>query len=255
MNAKRAIGQEVHFTKYRKYGPYHWSAFSLDFRHRDLFTLARYRLILDCAQIQGPCSIVDMGCGDGALTFLAWQQNRNGVTIGIEPDEVGRQLAAEMLGKRRAGVQLLSTSVPVASASQDYVLCADVIEHVPDDEGFLREIKRILKPGGRVALSTPVRITKEVRDPEHCREYYPDEFCQLVGKQFEVRMQRFCSPVCALELYQWHPRMFRGRPIFGWVMSALSISTGKNLLYCSNASCSYWLTQAIVGIKSDSFPR
>lgn len=47
-------------------------------------------------------------------------------------------------------------AIPVADASFDVVLCTEVLEHVPRPEAALREIARIVKPGGRVFLTAPL---------------------------------------------------------------------------------------------------
>lgn len=47
-------------------------------------------------------------------------------------------------------------AIPTADGSFDSILCTEVLEHVPDPLAVWREFRRILKPGGRVLLSTPM---------------------------------------------------------------------------------------------------
>jgi SAM-dependent methyltransferase len=49
-----------------------------------------------------------------------------------------------------------ATSIPVPDATFDAVLCTEVLEHVPDPMSVVRELARILKPGGRLILSAPL---------------------------------------------------------------------------------------------------
>ncbi|MBV8210701.1 MAG: class I SAM-dependent methyltransferase [Burkholderiaceae bacterium] len=49
-----------------------------------------------------------------------------------------------------------ATSIPVADASFDVIVCTEVLEHVPEPTMVLREFARILRPGGRVLLSAPL---------------------------------------------------------------------------------------------------
>ena len=49
------------------------------------------------------------------------------------------------------------THSKLADASFDMILCSEVIEHVPDSDGALHEMHRLLKPGGVLILSTPQR--------------------------------------------------------------------------------------------------
>ena len=54
-----------------------------------------------------------------------------------------------------------------------------VIEHIEDDELFLREIHRVMKPGGIALLTTPNRRLSLTRNPWHIREYLPEELALL----------------------------------------------------------------------------
>ncbi len=48
------------------------------------------------------------------------------------------------------------TAIPVAPSRYDFVLCTQVLEHVPDPRAVMVELSRVLKPGGRIWLSTPL---------------------------------------------------------------------------------------------------
>ncbi len=49
----------------------------------------------------------------------------------------------------------LSQTLPIDGETADYVLCQEGIEHIPDQLFLLKEFNRILKPGGRLLLTTP----------------------------------------------------------------------------------------------------
>lgn len=237
------------FNKYKKYGPYHWAVFSHDPRHHDLFTYTRYHAVLDNAAINDGMNILDMGCGDGALTFLIFQKSPNCKIIGVEPDETGRNLAIGKFSKKKARATFIESSASVPDKSQDVIFCADVIEHVSNFDKFLAEINRILKPQGQVVFSTPVRMTETPNDKEHIKEFFPDEFNQLINKYFIVSNHIFCISVFALELYTWKPSIFFKRELLGWLMSFLNIIFKINLMKKLNLNNNLWTTQIITARK------
>ncbi|SEW37762.1 class I SAM-dependent methyltransferase [Chitinophaga arvensicola] len=66
----------------------------------------------------------------------------------------------------------------------DTVICFQVIEHIREDHQLLTEIKRVLKPGGKLLLTTPNRLMSLTRNPFHIREYKPLEMCTLMAAHF-----------------------------------------------------------------------
>ena len=68
--------------------------------------------------------------------------------------------------------------------SVDYVVSFQVTEHIQDDNSFLKEIYRVLKPGGSVILTTPNKLMSLTRNPWHIREYTTTEIKKLIKKVF-----------------------------------------------------------------------
>lgn len=68
--------------------------------------------------------------------------------------------------------------------SFDFVISFQVIEHIGDDVDFVKEVCRVLKPGGRFIVSTPNAAMSLTRNPWHVREYRIDEFDRLLGNYF-----------------------------------------------------------------------
>lgn len=72
----------------------------------------------------------------------------------------------------------------ISSNSYDFVITFQVIEHIKDDFGLMKEIYRVLKPGGKLIISTPNKKMSLSRNPWHIREYTVDEFKNLIGNYF-----------------------------------------------------------------------
>lgn len=69
----------------------------------------------------------------------------------------------------------------------DLVVSQDTLEHVADDAGFVSEMARVLKPGGRLVVFTPHAPVHTPRpaNPFHLREYSPASLLALLGRHFE----------------------------------------------------------------------
>jgi O-antigen biosynthesis protein len=94
---------------------------------------------------------LDLGCGDGRLTrFL-----RARSIVGADPSLVALERAARRVRGLRAVRVSPDEPLPFDDFSFDLVLCAETIEHVRDIQLFLSEARRVLKPGCRLALTTP----------------------------------------------------------------------------------------------------
>ena len=100
---------------------------------------------------------LDFGCGNGAQT-VAFQGSGCKI-LAVDIDRSDLQTLSNYL---QAGschmivpVQYDGARLPVATAAVDLVFSFEVLEHVPDEATALREIHRVLKPGGEIIFSVP----------------------------------------------------------------------------------------------------
>jgi ubiquinone/menaquinone biosynthesis C-methylase UbiE len=94
---------------------------------------------------------LDLGCGDGRLTTSL---RASAITAADVSDVALRRAAARLPGAEIASV-VPDEPLPFVDGEFELVLCAETIEHVRDVQLFLSEIRRVLRPGGGLALTTP----------------------------------------------------------------------------------------------------
>lgn len=85
----------------------------------------------------------------------------------------------------------------------DYVVLFQVIEHIKDDDLFVKEIYRVLKPGGKCFITTPnIKMTLS-RNPWHEREYTVEGLKKLLSKYFtKVDMQGVYGSQKVMDYYE-----------------------------------------------------
>ncbi|MFD7081576.1 class I SAM-dependent methyltransferase [Streptomyces sp. NPDC059918] len=119
--------------------------------------------------------VLDAGCGTGrALTALRAAVGPAGTVLGA--DLTPQMLAAARRAGRNAEGALLLADVarlPLRDGVLDAVFAAGLIAHLPDPEANLRELARVVRPGGRLALFHP--IGRAALAARQGRELTPDD--------------------------------------------------------------------------------
>ncbi len=115
--------------------------------------------------------LLDLGCGAGRHAFEAYRRGADVVAFDADEAEL-RQVAALTAAMREAGeapatarasaVRGDATGMPFADGTFDKVIAAEVLEHVPADQQAMREIARVLRPGGTVAVTVPAWLPERI---------------------------------------------------------------------------------------------
>jgi ubiquinone/menaquinone biosynthesis C-methylase UbiE len=98
-------------------------------------------------------AVLDLGCGDGRLT----PELRGSHVVGADVSRVALDRARTRLADRDIELVELTPGavMPFSDGEFDLVLAAEVLEHVVDVETLLSEARRVLRPGGEIAVTTP----------------------------------------------------------------------------------------------------
>lgn len=125
--------------------------------------------------VQG--DLLEVGCGEGRGVELLSSKVNSYTAIDkiIEIEDT--------IKKKYPDIQFINMNVPpfegLKDNTYDTVVSFQVIEHIDQDVEFLKEIHRVLKPGGIAVISTPNLDWSLTRNPWHVREYTATQFKKL----------------------------------------------------------------------------
>jgi 2-polyprenyl-3-methyl-5-hydroxy-6-metoxy-1,4-benzoquinol methylase len=145
--------------------------------------------------------LLEVGCGEGRGIEVLQTQCKTYMAI----DKIGAALAK--LSERYPTAEFKQMHIPPFSGlddnSFDTVISFQVIEHIKDDRAYLREIHRVLRPGGTALITTPNITFTLTRNPWHVREYLSHELLELAKPIFkQVEMKGIAGSEKVMAYYQ-----------------------------------------------------
>ena len=105
----------------------------------------KLNLVNNCSATKG--NLLDIGAGTGDFLLTAKQNGWN--TIGVEPSEKAKGIAINK------GIKFSDSTQELESHSFDVITMWHVLEHVPNLEIQIRELKRLVKPNGTIIIAVP----------------------------------------------------------------------------------------------------
>jgi SAM-dependent methyltransferase len=176
--------------------------------------------------------VLDLGCGFGRHAFALAREGAHVVALDAGRDEiVGVQgmLAAMALEGEFDASRTLATAVvgdahlvPFADAVFDHVICSEVLEHIPDDATVLRDIVRVLRPGGTLVVTVP--------------RYFPERVNWWLSEAYH-------------SVPGGHIRIYRQRVLRGRLRDAGLVVTSSHHAHALHSP--YWWLKCAVGTSND----
>ena len=136
--------------------------------------------------------VLDLGCGEGRHVISAYLEEdieAIGVDLCVDDLLITKEKSQPFVDENNkdkffALACTNALALPFADNSFDKIVCSEVLEHIPDYEGALKEIERILKPGGIFCASVP-RFW-----PEWVCWHYSDDYHENEGGHVRIFLEK-----------------------------------------------------------------
>jgi ubiquinone/menaquinone biosynthesis C-methylase UbiE len=189
--------------------------------------IARYEF---AARFVGGKKVLDIACGAGYGSAMISEAAKE--VIGVDLDK--KSIEQARANYKKANLSFISApaeKIPFPDQYFDMVVSFETIEHLDNDRIFLSEIKRVLKKGGELIISTPNRkivscylIYHQPFNIYHKREYLKNEFINLIKDFFSIKeilgqrfifscltnyiIRKIIERICRLVRPRWERKIF-----------------------------------------------
>lgn len=179
-------------------------------------------------------ALLDVGCGSGRHTFEALTRGARVLSVDLDgavlKDVVAMSAALRLEGGFRPGTESWCTNgdvtrLPIAGATFDKVIASEVLEHVADDRGALKELARVIKPGGTLVCTVP--------------RSWPERICWRLSEEYHA-------------VAGGHVRIYRRADLEEKLATAGFVILGHHHAHALHAP--YWWLKCLAGPANEDAP-
>jgi SAM-dependent methyltransferase len=174
--------------------------------------------------------VLDLGCGFGRHAFEAYRRGADVVAVDRSADEVAEvvKMFGAMVAAGEASPSQLAravradlTALPFPDGSFDAVIASEVLEHIPEDARAIGEIARVVRPGGKVAVTVP--------------RWWPERVCWSLSESYRTEPGG-------------HVRIYTGDELAGRLADAGLVVGGHHHAHALHSP--YWWINCALGRES-----
>lgn len=173
--------------------------------------------------------LLDLGCGFGRHAYEALRRGASVIAcdLGFEELQQVRAVAGVMYEGGQVNYPIAletangnATQLPFNDNSFERIICSEVMEHIQDDDIALRELERVLAPGGTIAITVP--------------SCFPEKICWTLSDDYY-----------APKAVGGHVRIYRQKEITKMLLSSGLIPEGHHRVHALHSP--YWWLRCIIG--------
>jgi SAM-dependent methyltransferase len=179
--------------------------------------------------------VLDLGCGGGRHAYECYRRGAHVVALDLNATDLSAvsgmframRAAGEVPEKATAmAVRGNAYHLPFPDGAFDVVIASEILEHIPDDRDAIAEAVRVLRPGGRLAVTVP--------------RWWPERVCWALSDAYH-------------EVEGGHVRIYRGTELVGKLEAASMVATGTH--HAHSLHSPYWWLKCVFPADNATIPK